>query len=78
MSDIQKITKKAGVSIATVSHVINKTRHVSPELTVKVEKVIKDLDYKSNIIAGNLHNKKTKTIGLILPDSSNMVFSKIG
>ena len=44
MSDIQKITKKAGVSISTVSYVINKTRYVSSELTVKVKKVIKDLD----------------------------------
>ncbi|PKP61636.1 LacI family transcriptional regulator [Candidatus Atribacteria bacterium HGW-Atribacteria-1] len=78
MSNIWEIAKKAEVSIATVSHVINKTRYVSPELTAKVEKVIKALDYKPNIIAGSLRSKKTKTIGLILPDSSNMVFSKIG
>jgi len=46
MSDIQKITRKVGVLITTVHHVINKTRYVSPKLTVKVVKVIKDLDCK--------------------------------
>ncbi len=62
MLDIQKITKKAGVSIVTVSHVINKARYISPELTVKVEKVIKDLNCKSNIIAGNLYTRRQKPL----------------
>lgn len=72
------IARMANVSIATVSHVVNKTRYVSPELTARVLSVIEQVNYKQNIIAGSLRNKKTKTIGLVLPDSTNEVFAKIG
>ncbi|GJM69216.1 hypothetical protein HMSSN036_14320 [Paenibacillus macerans] len=54
MATIKEIAKEAGVSIATVSHVINKTRYVSPELAEKVEDVIKKLGYDKKIaVAGN-------------------------
>jgi LacI family transcriptional regulator len=78
MSSIREIASKAGVSLATVSHVINKTRYVSPELTFKVESIMEELDYQPNMMAGSLRSKKTKTIGLIIPDSSNLIFSQIG
>lgn len=44
MASIKDIAKMAGVSTATVSHVINKTRYVSPELVDKVESAIKNAD----------------------------------
>ena len=44
MASIKDIAKMAGVSTATVSHVINKTRYVSPELVEKVEQAIKNAD----------------------------------
>ena len=44
MASIKDIAKMAGVSTATVSHVINKTRYVSPELVEKVEQAIKNGD----------------------------------
>ena len=46
---IKDIAKKAGVSIATVSHVINRTRYVSPELIKKVEDAINASDYKQKL-----------------------------
>lgn len=78
MSSIREIAKKSGVSVATVSHVLNKTRYVSPELTKKVERTMAEMDYKPNMVAGSLRSKKTKTIGFVLPDSANKVFSQIG
>src|SRR5690625_2696608 len=51
MATIQQIAKKAGVSVATVSHVVNRTRYVSPELVKKVESVINSLDDMPNFIA---------------------------
>src|SRR5690625_1559938 len=51
MATIQQIAKKAGVSVATVSHVVNRTRYVSPELVKKVEDVINSLDNLPNFIA---------------------------
>lgn len=75
--NIRDIAKRAQVSVATVSHVINKTRHVSDELIGRVEKAMSDLDYQPNLLAGSLRSKKSSTIGLIIPDSSNMLFSGV-
>ena len=75
--NIRDIAKRAGVSVATVSHVINRTRFVSEELIERVEKAMADMDYQPNLLAGSLRKKKTGTIGLIIPDSSNTLFAKI-
>ncbi len=50
MATINDIAKMAGVSISTVSHVVNKTRYVSPEKVEKVEKAIRELDNLPNFI----------------------------
>ena len=59
MATINDIAKIAGVSTSTVSHVVNKTRYVSPELVEKVEAAIKNLDQPPNFI-----RKKTKAIAI--------------
>jgi len=63
--------------VATVSHVLNNTRFVSEELRGRVNKAIEDLDYHPNVMAGSLRSRKTKTIGLIIPDNSNPLFAAI-
>ena len=50
MATINDIAKMAGVSTSTVSHVVNKTRYVSPEKVEKVEKAIRELDNLPNFI----------------------------
>ena len=50
MATIKDIAKIAGVSTSTVSHVVNHTRYVSPELVEKVERVIQELDELPNFI----------------------------
>ena len=75
--NIRDIAKRAGVSVATVSHIINSTRFVSDELIKRVERAMADMDYQPNLLAGSLRKKKTGTIGLIIPDSSNALFAKI-
>jgi DNA-binding LacI/PurR family transcriptional regulator len=65
----------AGVSLATVSHVVNKTRYVSPALIKKVNDAMIGLDYLPNLVAASLRRKKTGTIGLIVPDISNLFFA---
>lgn len=72
---IRDIAKIAGVSITTVSHVINKTRYVSPELIKKVNYTIEKFDYEPNLLASSLKTNKTGTIGLIVSDSSNLFFA---
>jgi LacI family transcriptional regulator len=74
---IKDIAKQAGVSVATVSYVINKSRFVSEELTGRVLEAIEELGYSPNAIARSLRQKSTKMIGLIVPDSSNPFFAEI-
>lgn len=76
MATIKDVAKLAGVSITTVSHVINETRYVSDELKGKVFRAMKDLDYRPNTLARGLRSGKTKTIGLIIPDISNPYFAE--
>ncbi len=74
---IKDIAKKAGVSIATVSYVINKSRVVSPDLTSRVTAAIQEIGYYPDNNARSLKSKRTSTIGLIVPDNSNPFFAEI-
>jgi LacI family transcriptional regulator len=75
MTTIKDVAQEAGVSITTVSHVINETRYVSEELTEKVYEAMRALNYRPNIIARSLRSGRTKTIGLVVPDISNPFFA---
>lgn len=72
---MKDIAKKAGVSKATVSRVINKTKPVSSEVREKVEKVIDEFNYRPSSVARSLAKSETKVIGLIIPDISNAFYS---
>ena len=71
------IAKEAGVSITTVSHVINKTRNVRSKTAKKVLTAIKRNNYFKSIPASALRGKKTKLVGLIIPDVSNPLMAKL-
>jgi LacI family transcriptional regulator len=77
MATIKDVAEHAGVSITTVSHVINQTRYVSEELTQKVYDAMQALDYRPNIVARSLRSGRTRTIGLMIPDISNAFFAEI-
>ncbi|MBM4338756.1 MAG: LacI family transcriptional regulator [Deltaproteobacteria bacterium] len=77
MSTIKDVAKQVGVSTATVSHVINKTRFVSGEITERVLQVIRDLNYQPNAIARSLVKRKTHTIGIIISDILNPFYTAI-
>ncbi|MCI9568619.1 MAG: LacI family transcriptional regulator [Lachnospiraceae bacterium] len=74
---ITDVAKQAGVSIATVSHVINGTRHVTDATRKKVEDAIHILDYSPDISARGLKTGKKNLVGLITPDLGNRFFSLI-
>ena len=77
MATINDVAEEAEVSVATVSHVINGTRYVSPELTERVEDAMEKLGYHTNAVARSLKTNKTQTIGLIASDLSNPFFSTL-
>jgi len=74
---MKDVAKKAGVSQATVSRVINNHPSVSPERRRIVMEWILKLDYQPNAIAQSLVKNRSYLIGIIIPDISNPYFSEI-
>ncbi|MHB1484045.1 MAG: LacI family DNA-binding transcriptional regulator [Saccharofermentanales bacterium] len=74
IKDIARIT---GVAASTVSRVINEKGKISDETKKKIFAAIDELNYVPNNVARNLKNKKTKIIGVIVPDISEVFFSFI-
>lgn len=77
MATIRDVAKLAGVSVATVSRVLNKSGYVNIETEQKVSLAIQKLKYEPNDVARGLANKKTTTIALILPDITNPFFPEL-
>ena len=74
---IRDVAKKAGVSTATVSHVINKSRFVTTETKNKVLIAIKELGYYPSAAAKSLMSNESKIIGVVFSDISNTFFTEI-
>ena len=70
--NIYDVSKKAGVSIATVSRVLNGNAKVSSKTKDKVLAAIKELDYTPNVFARGLGLNTMKTIGIMCIDSSDI------
>lgn len=71
------VAKEAGVSLMTVSRVVNEKEDVSPATRQKVVGVIKKLNYRPSSIARGLATQRTGTLGVVVPDISNPFFSSI-
>ena len=73
---IYDISKKAGVSIATVSRVLNGNENVRPDTRQKVMDVIKQYDYTPNAFARGMGLHSLKTVGILCADSSDLFLAK--
>lgn len=75
---IKDLARMAGVSTATVSMVLNnKANHISEKTKEKIWDLAKTHNYVPNILARSLVTKKTRTIGLVIPDITNPFFPEI-
>jgi DNA-binding LacI/PurR family transcriptional regulator len=74
---IKDVAREAGVSTATVSHVINNTRHVSEEVRARVLEAIKRCDYYPNAQARSLASGRNHTLGLLISDIANPFFPEL-
>lgn len=74
---IYDVARESGVSMATVSRVVNGNDNVKPETKEKVLAVIENLNYHPNAVARGLASKKTTTIGVIIPSVTNLFFSSL-
>ena len=69
--NIKQIATAAGVSVATVSRVLNHPENVAPKTREKIQKIIDEEEYTPNLFAQGLNFKRTRTIGLVLPQNIN-------
>jgi DNA-binding LacI/PurR family transcriptional regulator len=77
MINIREIARRAGVSLGTVSHVLNHPHIVREPLRRKVQEVIDQYGYRPNAVAKSLREKKTRTIGLVLSDITTAFAGKL-
>lgn len=77
MVGIKDVAEKAGVSVTTVSRVLNKRGYISQEMYQRVYQAIKDLNYYPNQMARNLYLRKSFMVGLVIPDVSFPLFANL-
>ncbi|OZM56071.1 catabolite control protein A [Lottiidibacillus patelloidae] len=74
---IYDVAREAGVSMATVSRVMNGNPNVKPATRQKVLDAMERLEYRPNAVARGLASKKTTTVGVIIPDISRTFFAEL-
>ncbi|MEF2967672.1 LacI family DNA-binding transcriptional regulator [Paenibacillus sp. M1] len=77
MANIQDIARMAGVSVSTVSRVLNRHKYVSEAKRAAVQKVIDEMNYTPNRSAVDLIRGETKIIGAIIPYTNNQAFDQM-
>jgi DNA-binding LacI/PurR family transcriptional regulator len=68
---MQQVADRAGVSIATVSFVVNGTKYVTPATTAKVTAAMRELKFRGNVVARALASRRTRIIALLFPATGN-------
>jgi LacI family transcriptional regulator len=74
---IKAVAERAGVSVATVSRVLNSNPTVARSLAVRVMRAVEETGYRPNGIARSLRTRTTQTIALLIPDISNPFFAEL-
>lgn len=77
MATLADIAKRAGVSVATASRVINNRGYLSAQTKAKVLAAMKELNYQPNNLARSLHGKQTHLVGVIVPTIANPFFAEL-
>lgn len=77
MANIQQVAKHAGVSVATVSRVLNGQNTVSDKTKLKVEEAIKKLNYEPSMLGRNLRNSESRIVLILIPTISNPFYLEI-
>ncbi|PSU47717.1 transcriptional repressor PurR [Photobacterium frigidiphilum] len=77
MATIKDVAKHVGVSTSTVSHVLNKTRFVSEDISTRVLAAVDELNYAPSALARSLKVKNTRTFGMLVTTSTNPFFGEV-
>lgn len=74
---IRDIAEKSGVSVATVSRVINQNGRYSAETEARVRQIMEEYNYVPNLLARGLRQQQVPEIGIIVPDITNEFFGRL-
>ncbi|SDN55698.1 transcriptional regulator, LacI family [Streptomyces sp. cf386] len=74
---LRDVARRAGVSIRTVSNVVNSSVPVSEELRTRVEAALEELDYRPNLVARNLRRGRTGMLALVVPELDVPYFAEL-
>jgi LacI family transcriptional regulator len=77
MANMKEIARMAGVSLGTVSNVLNGATHVRSPLRRRVEEAVQALDYQPSALARGMRREKTNMIGMVIPDVTNPFFPAV-
>lgn len=77
MATLKDVAQEAGLTVGTVSRVLNNRGYISNNARKKVEDAMKKLNYHPNEVARSLHKKSTNTIGLIVPHIRHPYFAEM-
>lgn len=77
MTTMRDVSERAGVSVATVSHVLNGTRKVAAETADRVRQAMVELDYHPNASAQSLRRRSTNVVGILVSDIANPFFAAV-
>src|SRR3954452_8550339 len=77
MPNIYDVAKRARVSVATVSAVLNESAFVSAGLKARVHTAVAALGYQPNLLARSMAKQRTQTLGMIVPDIANPFFPEV-
>ena len=77
MATLKDVARESGLTVGTVSRVLNNRGYISAKTREKVYRVMKELNYQPNEMARSLSTQKTNTIGVIVPHIVHPYFSKI-
>lgn len=72
MATLKDVAELAGVSVSTVSYVLNGKKTVRPETLKRIEDAIEQLDYYPNLIASGLKTNQSMTVGIVISDLTNL------
>ncbi len=77
MATLKEVADRVGVTVTTISRMLNKPHKVSKKTRDKIQQAMKELNYKPNEIAQSLSKKTSNIIGLIVPSARNYFFCRI-
>ncbi|WP_051301252.1 LacI family DNA-binding transcriptional regulator [Actinomadura rifamycini] len=77
MAGVKEVARRAGVSVATVSRVLNDSARVTAETRARVLAAVEELGYRPNAVARSLRTDTTRTIGLVIGDILNPFFTEL-